>query len=523
MGTLAMTLAWLSLGQAPGDPQYINMRDISIPITFQDSRRAELREIMLFASWDEGRTYQQVASVKPDQNRFVFRAPNDGACWLQVACINRQGKQEPENIQQWPPKVKFVIDTMKPVVRVLTARRQGEEIAIAWEILEDHFDPQAFQLEYQAKDSLSFWTRIQAAPGLVGQAHFRPPTSGPIVVRLVAKDLAGNQSFSVAEVAGDIRAVSFSPNNGAAPTSVAPPVLPAPAPPPTIGTSIASPVPPPLPADTLKQPQTSKHNWTAVTPDVPSGPPEKLVATSREQVAPPPVVVPPVNEVVPVAAIRKLPPLKYVNRPEVVLDYQLAKVGKSGIGSVDLWWTRNDGQSWELYATDPEAKGSTQSGIYQRTVELPGKGVYGFILVVKSRAGLGKAPPKLGDIPEIRVEVDTTPPLAELFAPSPDPEHPNALVLKWNARDDNLTYNPITLEWAEKREGPWHSIADAIPNDGRYSWQPPDVLPVAVYLRLRVRDLAENESVAVTPEPQLVDLSEPEGKLLNVTVVPRRP
>ena len=524
MHTVAMILASLTLAQAPADPIHLNRRDISIPITFEASRRGELREILLFASWDQGRTYQQVAAVKPDQNRFAFQAPNDGTYWLKVACINRQGKQEPENIQAVPPNLKFIIDTMKPVVRTLTARRQGDEITIAWEILEDHFDPQAFQLEYQAKDSLSFWTRIQAAPGLVGQAHFRPPTPGPIVVRLVAKDLAGNQSFSVAEVAGDIRAVSYSPKNAAAPSNAAPPVLPPPAPPPTIATPVVNSVPPPLPTDIVKQPRNPpNHNWTAAS-EISTGPPEKVVATSREPVAPPPPVIPPpVKEVVPAAAVRKLPPLKYVNRPEVVLEYQLAKVGKSGIGSVDLWWTQNDGQSWELYATDPEAKGSTQNGVYQRTVDLPGKGVYGFVLVVKSRAGLGKAPPKAGDVPEIRVEVDTTPPLAELFAPSPDPQHPNALVLKWNARDDNLTYNPITLEWAEKREGPWHSIADAIPNDGRYSWQPPDVLPVAVYLRLRVRDLAENESVAVTPEPQLVDLSEPEGRLLNVSVVPRRP
>ena len=214
-----------------------------------------------------------------------------------------------------------------------------------------------------------------------------------------------------------------------------------------------------------------------------------------------------------------------MNRPEVVLKYELAKVGKSGIGSVDLWLTQDDGQTWTRYADDPDAKGSTQNSVNQRTVELDGPGVYGFILVVKSRAGLGKAPPKAGDVPDIRVEVDTTPPLAQLFAPSPDTDQqrPNALVLKWVAKDDNLHPNPIVLEWAEQREGPWNNIAGPIPNVGRYSWQLPDRLPVAVYMRLRVRDLAGNESVAVTPEPQLVDLSEPEGKLIDVTVTPRLP
>jgi hypothetical protein len=51
----------------------------------------------------------------------------------------------------------------------------------------------------------------------------------------------------------------------------------------------------------------------------------------------------------------------------------------------------------------------------------------------------------------------------------------------------------------------------------------PHNIPVSVYLRLRVRDEAGNEGVAMTGEPQLVDLSEPEGHLLTATVKPRRP
>ncbi len=269
MAALAMALASLFLGQGPTDLQYTNLRALRIPINFQDTLRGELREILLFASWDQGRTYQQVASVKPDKNEFLFEARNDGICWLKVAVINRQGKQEPDNIQQGPPHLKFVIDTMKPVVRSCTAQRQGEEVAVAWEILEDHFDVQNFQLEYQPKDNLSFWTRVQAVPGLTGQVRFRPPTAGPVVVRLVARDLAGNQSFGVAEVAGDIRAVSFNSSvagigAAAAPTMAVPPVLPAPAPPPTFGTSTATPLPPPLPQETTQHQVQPTRNWSPV-------------------------------------------------------------------------------------------------------------------------------------------------------------------------------------------------------------------------------------------------------------------
>jgi hypothetical protein len=44
----------------------------------------------------------------------------------------------------------------------------------------------------------------------------------------------------------------------------------------------------------------------------------------------------------------------------------------------------------------------------------------------------------------------------------------------------------------------------------------PPGTPVQVYLRVRVRDKAGNEGIAVTSSPQYVDLIEPEGSLLGV-------
>jgi hypothetical protein len=213
-----------------------------------------------------------------------------------------------------------------------------------------------------------------------------------------------------------------------------------------------------------------------------------------------------------------------VNNPAVVLEYQLDKVGPSGIGSVDLWMTQTDGQTWTRWAEDPEVKGLTSGGKYQRTVELPGEGVYGFRLVVKSRAGRGRPAPSSGDPPEIRIEVDTTQPVAQLFEPIPDPKQRDALLLRWTAKDRNLSAKPITLEYAARPDGEWHEIVKDLPNTPEgYSWQVPPNIPVSVYLRLRVRDEAGNEGVAVTSEPQLVDLSEPEGHLLTATATPRNP
>ena len=136
---------------------------------------------------------------------------------------------------------------------------------------------------------------------------------------------------------------------------------------------------------------------------------------------------------------------------------------------------------------------------------------------------MGKRGPVSGDLPEMRVEVDLTPPVAQLYAPEPDPHQRNALSLSWNATDKNLTSSPISLHWAERRDGEWHEIASNQPNTGRYTWFLPPNLPFRVYMRLTVRDLAGNVSTAETTEPVLVDLSEPEGRITGLAQPIRRP
>src|SRR4051794_13048248 len=120
-GTLTMTLMCLFLGQAANEVVHTNQRNLRIPINLpEEARRSEMRELLLFASWDQGKNYQQVATVLPNKTEFLFEARNDGSCWLKVAVINRLGKQEPDNIMEGPPNCKLIIDTMKPVVRTFT-------------------------------------------------------------------------------------------------------------------------------------------------------------------------------------------------------------------------------------------------------------------------------------------------------------------------------------------------------------------------------------------------------------------
>ncbi len=565
-GTFAKAIVCMALGQAPGDVVFSNSRAQKVEANFPESRRAEIRELILYASQDQGESWAQVSKINPDQREFAFALPVDGAFWLRVAVVNRAGKQEPENLYRVQPNWKLTVDTLKPLVRITSATRTGNEVAVGWEIREDHPEWTTFRIEYLTSPGGPA-TPVQAAAGLTGLARFNPSTNGAVVVRLTLKDKAGNETVVSADVAGrDGFAVAAAPSTAPPLPALAgsnmPPVLPT-----EVSTAMAQapPVIPPPPPETFAPQQvervgaaipgnpgaqsypaperpktfttpvplapvggnrwspTSASNYQAPFAERPIASTEFPVQQVQYQQAPAPVHT---------APRKPMPTLQYVNSPEVVLEYELSKVGPSGVGSVDIYLTQDDGQNWDHVATDPMVIGKKVGGRHQGIVELPGDGVYGFNLVVKSQAQLKQdmamqekkqKGPRGGDVPDIRVEVDTQPPTAELFPPRRDTTKANSLLLIWTASDKNLGTNPVTLEYAERREGPWTKIANNIANSGKHSWQLPNELPVQVFMRLRVADLAGNEGVAVTPDPQLVDLSEPEGRLVNVSVPQRRP
>jgi hypothetical protein len=542
----------VALGQPAGDLSYTSQRNPRIPVTIEDARRADIREILLYASSDQGKNWQQAGAIAPEKGGFTFYANNDGVYWLSVAFISKAGVQLPDDkaIMTGAPDLKLVIDTLKPIVKTIHAQRDGDDVLVTWEVQEQNPDlsPAGMVLEYQPKEAVGEqWQAIPIKPSLKGQARMRVASKQALAIRLTVRDLAKNQSHGFAETAGTIALAGFTDKQ---PTEIFPPkkiddakpIIPPPAdpgstpfvpekvfvpppkdiePPKTIGSE--KPIPPP--PNLIKENPVEKVIADTRTPP-PSDPP-KVVPQ------PPSGLVPASGDGKPVAvttpARKPLPGLQFVSNHQVMLEYELKRVGPAGIGGIELWLTKNDGESWEQFAEDDDLPSGLSQGRQKRAVEFRDSsdrpfadGVYGLILVVKNRAGLGRKP-RPGDVPEIRIEIDTKPPDGQLFPLAPDPQHPDQVLLRWIAEDKNLTPQPITLEYAERRDGPWQPIQSDIENTGRYSWKVPPTTPVQVYLRLRVRDRAGNEGVAVTAQPQFVDLTEPEGALIGVQPQPKRP
>jgi hypothetical protein len=495
-------LTWACLLLAAGVPGnadeivHINQRGFQIPIKVLPGRQHEVRELYLHLSRDQGRTWELYARSKPDKKGFDFFTDRDGLLYFSIQVVDQKGVMDPPDVYRAPVGQKILIDTVKPVVKLVSADRLGDEIQVGWEVREDRPEWTSLRLEYRVGESPSGqWTPLPINPGARGNYRFKPGLPGPVTLRLALRDLAGNEGVDERLVTGSgsfdrsvVSAGAITPVAGAAPPPDATPGSPPP-------------------------PETAS--------------PSAALATAAPLPSPSPPAAAPVAPSGGMPTRGPLPALQIVNKRQVQLGFNVSRFGPSGLGSVDVYVTTDEGASWEKAPTDPNVtlpvtgenrgQGAVRGSV---TVSLPSDGkIYGFYLVVKSRAGLGKAPPRPGDTPQVRIEVDTLQPEAELYAPQPEPTRSDALVLSWKATDRNLAANPVSLEWAASASGPWTFIGEAqMPNSGRYTWTVPDNTPPKVYLKLTVRDTAGNTAVAQTPQPVTIDLFKPEVGEVNVMV-----
>jgi hypothetical protein len=206
--------------------------------------------------------------------------------------------------------------------------------------------------------------------------------------------------------------------------------------------------------------------------------------------------------------------VRIVNSKRISINFELKDVGKSGIATLELWYTRNEGRKWQKYdeRSDPQSP---------YVVEVSEEGLYGFTLVARNKAGGGEPPPKVGDPPQIWVEVDLTKPVVHLqdVLVGRGAEM-GTLTITYTAGDKNLARRPITLSYAEKLEGPWVPIAANEENTGRYVWRMPESVPYQFHVRVEAADKAGNTGSAETSKPVIVDLSQPKVQVIGIGTSP---
>jgi hypothetical protein len=406
------------------DIYYSRFLEFKIPFQAKDSR---IREVILHASEDQGRTWKQVANAQPSDNGFRFSARHDGWYYFTVQTRDFETRLYPASVDQTTkPGLRVCVDTQPPVVRLdpITPREGG--VGVKWEVRDDNLDLRTLVLEYRAGGAAD-WTRLDTQRIAAGQHVWNPASNAALEVRLLVRDLAGNEGKGSSTIAAGER------------------------------------------------PRYTGPTTEERRPTTPSGT---------------------VN-------------VRYVRSKRISLNYDLQNIGKSGISVVELWMTL-DGRSWQMESSQQNPKPPFEFDVAEERR-------YGFTLIAKSGVGLGDPPPRVGDPPQIWVEVDVTKPVVQLESVTAGRGADlGKLTILYRASDRNLADKPITISYAEKADGQWTPIVKGEENHGRYVWQMPPEVPYQMFIRVEAIDRAGNIGGQDTPQPVAVDLSQPKVRVIDV-------
>ncbi|MCI0683358.1 MAG: hypothetical protein L0Y71_14740 [Gemmataceae bacterium] len=290
LGVIA--LGGLGTPSAPGQETvggviHSRFRTFRIPFNV-GAGAAQIRQVQLYVSLDQGQSWQAAANAPPDQRFFRFGAERDGLHWFAVQTLDLDNRLTPPNMQGAAPSLKVMVDTAAPGVHLRTLTPQGDKVGVSWDIRDENLEFLAndtVRLDYRPAGGQN-WIPLNLPIGAT-QLYWVPQAPGPVEVRLQARDRAGNTAQTVATI-------GLAGNPG-----------------------FANPNPNPGPNSGLVPP-----NHAAQPPQ--GGRAQDLVNGPAEHE-------------------RKL-----VNSKRITLSYELKDVGPSGVSAVELWYTVN-GRSWNKY------------------------------------------------------------------------------------------------------------------------------------------------------------------------------
>ena len=519
---LVAVIPWLALTapevaaptQAPGqwmtEPIVTRQTVFTIPFQLQQGNdpATEPVEVQLYVSTDHSAHWRLYSKVPPSQKQFLFRSGGDGEYWYLVRTLNRAG-------QMWPkwsntPELRVIVDTSPPTLQLKAWRGPAGQLTARWEVTESRLRPDPISLQYRTSTTQPW------QPVAIGASNFRitgstqtgevtwwpGTTSGLVQVRAEVADTGGNIAVSHAQV-------DLTSGVAEAARRQTPPVLPA---------SNSTPQPD-RKAQTVAIPPLT-------TPDPKTGAPVLVAPAVNSLAAPnsaaptsvPMGINPPLqSDYNPTPSSNAAPAtLPNGQRPRMVntrvfeLEYDVASVGPSGIGRIELWGTRDNGQTWQRYSLTDGNRGPL-------LVKVDEEGIYGFRLVVRSGAGLGGEPPKPGEQPDAWIGVDLSKPNVRITSIRQGTgEQANHLFIAWDASDNMLADRPISLYFSDNYRGPWTNIAIGLPNSGRYDWLIDSRVPQQVFIRLEARDEAGNVGLCDSPDPVTLDQIRPTIRIRDV-------
>jgi len=443
-------------------PQTIVTSESQFAIPFQaETEKGGNSEVRLYFSEDHGVTWKLHSKAQAPIDSFDFKADGEKEYWFAVRTLDATGKESPSE----PPSAELavVVDRTPPKLELTAEPTAQGEVAVRWKVDDPHLAADSLKLTYRTGDGRGAELLAERTKR---QGDDRS-ASGEVLWTPV-QDQTGVVIRAEIRDAADNVVVKELPLSALSAQSV----IPSP-------TALAAPGP--LPS-----------------------PPTNSVATPHPA---------------PTMSIRDPNKPLMVNSTSFELDYDVQRAVGASITKVEIWGTRDEGRTWVLLGLDEDRRSPC-------AVNVDTAGMYGFAVVVEAGDGLKGRVPQSGDAPEIRVGVDLTIPRVRLTTAEPDPQgRPCVMRINWDALDENLGPQAVTLSWAASPHGPWTPVAQGIASSGGHVCEFDPQGPDYVYLKIDVRDEAGNVGSQTTKTAIPVEKRQVQFTFAgnNNTAAPARP
>jgi hypothetical protein len=189
---LAPALCIAQVPAADGITFWVPSRTFRVPFNFDPNDR-RTQKVLLYASDDNGRSWNYAGSANPADRSFPFTAQHEGWHWFAVQTQDVDGREVPERTAL-QVGLKVCVDTIKPQATIRQVAPREGTVAIEWDAQDENLDVLSLRIDYRPAGSRleSDWRSLRIPAIAHGEQGWTPPANIPLEVRLQVWDKAKN-------------------------------------------------------------------------------------------------------------------------------------------------------------------------------------------------------------------------------------------------------------------------------------------------------------------------------------------
>lgn len=221
------------------------------------------------------------------------------------------------------------------------------------------------------------------------------------------------------------------------------------------------------------------------------------------------------------------PPKAKITGPEqttgqmVDIEYEAVdNFGGSGLASIELWITADNGENWKKYSNDKDLVSPV------KFINKENLGEVGFILKATDKVGNTSTPIIPGTKPDISLVFDVKGPEINILSLADGRRFikgGSTISIKWEAIDPNLEKNSVEIAWSADGGQSWEYIQKGLPGKSTIDWQVPsytDKNMNSCLIKISAVDTVGNASTAISEQPFTIVAAPLETELRSVKALP---